>query len=97
MKYKIYAGLSGGFGGATYQMTEDYASKDEAMQEAYELAVEQYQSYEGCHGILSWEDCKQDLIDSGFEHYDEAVDEHYSEEIEAWIDYWVEPVTDEDA
>lgn len=24
MKYKIYAGLSGGFGGATYQKTEDY-------------------------------------------------------------------------
>ena len=30
MKYKIYAGLSGGFGGATYQRTEDYSSVDKA-------------------------------------------------------------------
>lgn len=53
MKYKIYAGLSGGFGGATYQKTEDYSSMDEALEDAYALAVEEYQSYEGCHGIMS--------------------------------------------
>lgn len=47
MKYKIYAGLSGGFGGATYQKTEDYSSMDEALEDAYALAVEEYQSYEG--------------------------------------------------
>lgn len=29
MKYKIYAGLGGGFGGATYQMTEDYVEPAE--------------------------------------------------------------------
>lgn len=52
MKYKIYAGLSGGFGGATYQKTEDYSSMDEALEDAYALAVEEYQSYEGCHGIM---------------------------------------------
>lgn len=56
MKYKIYAGLSGGFGGATYQKTEDYSSMDEALEDAYNLAVEEYQSYEGCHGIMSWDD-----------------------------------------
>ena len=58
MKYKIYAGLGGGFGGATYQMTEDYASIDEALKDAYNLSVEEYQSYEGMHGIMSWEDCR---------------------------------------
>lgn len=42
MKYKIYAELSG----ATYQKTEDYSSMDEALEDAYALAVEEYQSYE---------------------------------------------------
>lgn len=78
MKYKIYAGLSGGFGGATYQKTEDYSSMDEALEDAYALAVEEYQSYEGCHGIMSWDDCREDLIDSGFDYDDEAVDEPLS-------------------
>lgn len=88
MKYKIYAGLSGGFGGATYQKTEDYSSMDE---DAYALAVEEYQSYEGCHGIMSWDDCREDLIDSGFDYDDEAVDDRYQEELESWLSYYVEP------
>lgn len=45
MKYQIYAGLNGG---AIHQMTGDYASMDE---EARALAVEEYQSYEGCHEL----------------------------------------------
>jgi hypothetical protein len=83
MKYKIYAGLSG----ATYQKTEDYSSMDEALEDAYALAVEEYQSYEGCHGIMSWDDCREDLIDSGFD-YD---DDRYQEELESWLSYYVEP------
>lgn len=84
MKYKIYAGLSG----ATYQKTEDYSSMDEALEDAYALAVEEYQSYEGCHGIMSWDDCR---IDSGFDYDDEAVDDRYQEELESWLSYYVEP------
>lgn len=83
MKYKIYAGLSG----ATYQKTENYSSIDEALEDAYALAVEEYQSYEGCHGIMSWDDCREDLIDSGFD-YD---DDRYQEELESWLSYYVEP------
>lgn len=60
---------------------------DEALEEAYALAVEEYQSYEGCHGIMSWDDCREDLIDSGFD-YD---DDRYQEELESWLSYYVEP------
>ena len=95
MKFKIYAGLSGGFGGATYQMTEDYASMDEALEDAYNLAVEEYQSYEGMHGIMSWEDCREDLEESGFDYDDESVDSRYQEELESWLSYYVEPAEDE--
>lgn len=91
MEYKIYAGLSGGFGGANYQKTEDYSSMDEALEEAYALAVEEYQSYEGCHGIMSWDDCREDLIDSGFDYDDGAVDDRYQEELESWLSYYIEP------
>ena len=68
-------------------MTGDYASMDEALEEARALAVEEYQSYEGCHGVMSWDDCREDLIDSGFD-YD---DDHYQEEVESWLSYYVEP------
>ena len=91
MKYKIYAGLGGGFGGATYQATEDYASMDEALADAYNLAVEEYQSYEGMYGIMSWEDCREDLEESGFDYDDETVDNRYQEELESWLSYYVEP------
>lgn len=91
MRYKIYAGLSGGFGGATYQMTEDYASMEDALEDAYALAVEEYQSYEGCHGLMNWDDCRKDLIDSGFDHDDETVDDYYQEELESWLSYYVKP------
>lgn len=96
MKFKIYAGLGGGFGGAHYICTKDYESEEEAMKDAYQLAVEEYQSYEGMHGVLSWEDCKEDLQDSWPETFidDEMVDDHYAEEIESWIDYFVEPATE---
>lgn len=87
MRYKIYAGLSG----AIYQMIEDYASMEDELEDAYALAVEEYQSYEGCHGLMSWDDCRKDLIDSGFDHDDETVDDHYQEELESWLSYYVKP------
>lgn len=95
MKYKIYAGLSGSFGGATYQMTEDYTSIDEALEDAYNLSVEEYQSCEGMYGIMSWEDCREDLKESGFDYDDESVDSCYQEELESWLSYYVEPAEDE--
>lgn len=95
MKYKIYAGLGGGFGGATYQMTEDYATIDEALEDTYNLSVEEYQSYEGMHGVMSWEDRREDLEESGFDYDDESVDSRYQEELESWLSYYVEPAEDE--
>ena len=101
--FKIYAGLGGGFGGANYHGTFEFENMDEAHQEAYRLAEEEYQSYEGCHGILSYEDCEQDLRDSGFIDDDMADGEiediianHYLEEIESWIDFYVLPATGPD-
>lgn len=92
-KYSIYAGMGGSFGGAVFQLFEEFNSLEEAQECAYQLALEQYQSYEGLHGILSWEDCRQDLLDSypDMKIDDEDVDAHYQEELESWIEYYVLP------
>ena len=52
MKYAIFAGLNGGFGGATFQYVDDFDSEDEALGAAHDKAVEEYESYEGCHGLM---------------------------------------------
>lgn len=88
MLYDIYAGLGGGFGGATFQATEEYIDEDSATEVAYEIAVEIYQSYEGMHGILCWEECKEILEEEWDEVTDEDVNDYYREEVEGWIEYY---------
>lgn len=93
--FKIYAGLGGGFGGPNYIGTFEFDSEDDALQTAYDMSVEEYQSYEGAHGIMSWDDCRDNLFESHFDYDDESVDAHYQEEIESWISYRVEPTQDQ--
>lgn len=101
-KYRLYAGLGGGFGGAHYEGTYEFEHEEDAMQTAHQLAVEEYQSYEGLHGLLDWGDCEEDCHENGFitDDMDEdeagcVVDEMYNEEIESWIDYDIKLETDE--
>ena len=97
MWFKIYCGMGGSFGGARYNGTYEYADIDEATEDAYRMAEEEYQSYEGCHGIMSWDDCREDLIESfGEEPDEEDVDMHYREEIESWVSWYVKPATGPD-
>lgn len=92
MFFKIYAGLAGGFGGATYYKTEEYDSVHEAEVDAYELAVAEYESYEGLYGIISREDIREDLNAYGLDDNatEAEIEEVYKEEVESWIDYWIE-------
>lgn len=86
-KYNIYAGLGGGFGGATYRGTGDFKSFADAEEEAYTLAIEEYESYEGYHGIMSWNDVAEENNLDTFEDSAE-IDDLYSEERENWLDYY---------
>ena len=90
-RFLVYAGMSGGFGGATYQMTETYATIEEALENARNIAVETYQSYEGFHGILSYEDCRNALLEEveDGDITEEDIEDYYLEEIESWITYYV--------
>lgn len=103
-KYKIYAGMGGSFGGASYQCTIEAKNEREATHYAYQLAEEEYQSYEGYHGILSWEECEEDLRDSEIigddmteNEIEDCVNAHYLDQIESWVEYYVKEVADEDS
>lgn len=91
MKYNIYAGLGGGFGGSEYILTEEFNTKDEALKYARDEAIEIYKSYEGFHGIRSY----NEIVEEYEEEYDETLSEVdanllYWEEVEGWITYHVE-------
>ena len=83
MFFKIYAGLVGGFGGGTYCKTEEYDSDYEA---------EADESYEGSLGIISRDDFRENLDYYGLESgaSEAEIEEVYKEEVEYWIDYWIE-------
>ena len=93
--FKIYCGMGGSMGGAHYNGTHEYVDIDEATAAAYCMAEEEYQSYEGYHGIMSPADIEEDLRDSGFiddnmtdDEIADMIDYHYREEIESWIRYY---------
>ena len=61
-------------------------NKDDAMNYARECAIENYQSFEGFHGVLDWAEVKEEYeLEDDYE-----VDIAYAEEIENSIDYGVE-------
>lgn len=101
-KYNIYAGLGGGFGGATYQYTQEYDSQEEANDDAYAIAVEDYESYAGYHGVVSYDEiCNRVLEDDEYkdlseEAVDALIDEMYNEEIENWIESYAVLTSEDD-
>lgn len=99
-KFKIYAGLSGGFGGARYCGVYECADKDEAETYAREQAVEEYESYGGYHGLYTWDSMRQEIADDEYdgdiEQVDpEDVDMRLMEEVEGWLTYKIIPVQDD--
>ena len=99
-KFKIYAGLSGGFGGARYCGVYECADKNEAETYASEQAIEEDESYGGYHGIYTWDSMRQEIADDEYdgdiEQVDpEDVDMRLMEEVEGWLTYKVIPVQDD--
>lgn len=88
--YIIGWGLSGGFGGAQNYEVIKANSLEEANKESYQRAIDEYEQYEGMHGLRSVDDImEEDGVD-----YDEA-EEIYNEEREGWLDYSAEPYSKE--
>ena len=94
--FDIYAGLGGSFGGAEYRETMEFNDLHDTEIYAYNLARDEYEQYEGLHGIKSWGDIADEM---GFDpenelsqEMEEEISDYYMEEVEQWIDYYVVPV-----
>ena len=99
-KFKIYAGLSGGFGGARFCEVYECSSRAEAETYAREVAIEEYESYGGYHGLYTWDSMRQEIADDEYDGDIEAVDSEdvdmrMIEEVEGWLTYKVIPVRDD--
>lgn len=103
--YNIYHGLNGGFSGAKYDYTRYFDGAGYAELEAYNCAIEDYQSYEGSHGILSEEDIKREYMeDNEIENEEDLTDrdydtiaERYREEVESWIEFYAIRADEDDS
>ena len=99
-KFKIYAGLSGGFGGARYCGVYDCADRNEAEEIAREEAMQEYESYGGYHGLYTWDSMRQEIADTEYDGDIEQVDPEdvdiaMAEEVEGWLSYRIVPVGDD--
>lgn len=81
--YAIYAGMGGSFGGQTFRYFDSYENEDDALEDARAIAIEEYKSCEGLHGILSQEECEN----GGY---------IYENEIDCWTEYSADEVSYED-
>lgn len=101
-QFNIYAGLGGSFGGARYQFTTLAETYEDAMDEAYDAACEEFESYAGVHRLFSTSDAVEEYCnEAGIDKDDmddddwDVIDEMRNEVMESWISYKAVP-TEED-
>lgn len=83
-RFAIRYGLGGGFGGL--RMTPEvceFEDQDDADKYAWEMAVQEYESYGGMHGLTTMEEVMEDR---GITDEEEGWEE-YLEDIESWLCY----------
>lgn len=91
-EYNIYAGLGGGFGGAKYQYTGLFETPEQAEEEAYMAASDEYESYGGHYGLLSYEEAlrvaMEDNPGKSEEELEECINELFEEDKGIWLDFY---------
>lgn len=108
MFWNLYAGLDTALCPLAYRDTIYSDSKEDALEAAYQYAVEIYKQHEGSRGVPTWQDCKDDLLDlaemahspwaqasPNWPVSDALVDEYYQEEIDDWVRYDIVPADDD--
>lgn len=93
--YRCYIHSVGG--GVYCEGPLEFKNKFGAEEYAYDMAIDDYESFKGYHGIPDIGDIFDSWEDYGFEEYpfyDDAW-ECYQEERENWLDYWVKEAKDE--
>ena len=77
-----------------YKGTAEFENEFEATEYARNLAIEEYESYEGLHGIPSREELAEEN-ELNFEDNSQEIEDLYMEEMECWLEFSVIP-TEED-
>lgn len=94
--YKIIYGCGCG-DNEDFITAENY---DNALHYAYESAIEDYQGYEGYHGIPNLNDIADEMFNMKYdelpEDEKETVEEEYEQTVESWIDYSAEEISAEE-
>lgn len=86
-KYKIFAGLGGGFGGQTEVGTFEFATEYDAEIFAEEQARDEYRQYAGSQGLRSIEEImEEDEVEES------EAEEIMMSEMDSWIDFEVEEI-----
>ena len=90
MRYNIFAGLGGGYGGAVWTRTVECLDTADAMSVACEDARETWESYGGVSGIegYTYDEYLNDYPDGSEDDYDCADGESF----DSWADFYVEEV-----
>jgi hypothetical protein len=88
MKYAIFAGLGGGYGGAVFIDFEDCTSMEQADEIACECARDTWESYGGMAGVdgYDFEEYQKEYPDATESDYDDADNEAF----DSWADYHAE-------
>lgn len=73
---------------------------DNAVHYAYESAIEDYNTYEGYHGIPNLNGIADEMFNREYEELSEdekeAVEEEYEQTVESWINYSAEEISAEE-
>ena len=94
--YRLYIHSVGG--GEVCEGPYEYKSKEDAQIEARIMATDDYESFEGYHGIPDIGDIMEDMAGYGLDRdatEDDCWDVYY-EQREGWLDYWVEEASGPD-
>lgn len=94
--YRLYIHSVGG--GEVCEGPYEYKSKENAQDEARIMAIDDYESFEGYHGIPDIGDIMENMEEYGLDRdatEDDCWDVYY-EQREGWLDYWVEEASGPD-
>lgn len=87
--YRLYINSVGG--GTACEGPYEYKSEEDAMVMARVMAIDDYESFEGYHGIPDVNDIMENKEDYGLDidaTEDDCWDVYYDQR-KSWIDYWV--------
>ena len=97
-----YFRITYGCGCGSNEEYHEFNTQDEAYEAAYQLAVEDYESYEGLHGIRSMGDIAVEDFDIELDDVDYEsslytdIETAYDEERESQLEYSAEEISEEE-